>query len=45
MADRIICELCGRVHETGDHDEATAGGWVLNWDGWVCSAHDQSEAA
>lgn len=34
--EHVICELCPRKHETNDADVATASGWILGWDGWVC---------
>lgn len=33
----ICCELCSRIHETGDQDVAMVDGWLQGWDGWECS--------
>ncbi|GEM_PF-6101126 len=35
----ICCELCSRMHETGDEDRAAEGGWLQGSDGWECPNH------
>jgi|GEM_PF-6969619 len=40
MAEHVICELCP-CWRTGGAEAATAAGWMLTWDGWLCPQHAQ----